>query len=363
MDYSNFIDEIASKYGYDKNLKRAIEIILPLLIRKHGKEKEEDILTLFRDVHIFAPDDLSESNIIAIKEKMTEGVNQHIVKDEVNYNGDISDASYYFYPVYNENMEVIGEIRWIIAEKVDKFRKDGYIEIFDTDINVPQFLHEIEHAYGMKKPTCEKKDNLIFSKHGMFETVEQVELIDAGYTLKRISEKGRILEEMINEKNTIEMLVDYFCVNDYQELKTILDEIGHIPYIFEGVLVTITEKLETAIGSENLDSLRAENNEAVRETFNEACKKTMIANAYFKDEVAFDYLEAKATEIYNIKNNCQNIEISDYLKTNVELVLDALAVISAFNETQEVITLEEYEEIRNNALNKYKEAEPTTQTN
>ena len=355
MDYSNFINEIAIKYGYDKNLKRAIEIVLPLLIRKHGKKKTDDVLALFNDVKIFATQDMSTKNFDKIREIMTKDINKDIIEEAPSGKNQILDSNYFYQSVYDENMEITGEIRWIIIDKIDKYRKDGYIEIFDTDINVPHFLHELEHAYGMKQPTCERVDNKIISKHGMFETVEEVEKTENGIIVRRVSEKGRILEEMINEKNTIEMLVDYFCVKDYKELKNILNEIGHIPYIYEGTLVSITERLEEAIGKENLDNLRCENNEAVREMFNDECRKTQIANKYFKDENAFNYLEKVANEIYEIKRNCFHIPVEEYLEKNIKLLLDALAVTSAYNEALEIMTFEEYEEIRNKALSKQEE--------
>ena len=42
MDYSTFIDEIVEKYGYQDNVRRAIEIAIPLMVKKYGAQKERN---------------------------------------------------------------------------------------------------------------------------------------------------------------------------------------------------------------------------------------------------------------------------------------------------------------------------------
>lgn len=47
-------------------------------------------------------------------------------------------------------MDVVGEKRWIVVNDLSgKVNEEGYKKLFDTSINMPYFLHELNHAYAM----------------------------------------------------------------------------------------------------------------------------------------------------------------------------------------------------------------------
>ena len=108
MDYITFIDEIVEKYGYEDNVRRAIEIAIPLMIKKYGEERLEEVLNVFKDVRIFVFNERTEEVYETIQKEMEHGINVHL-KDETkaDYGNDFVPGSGYTYQaIYDEDMNV-----------------------------------------------------------------------------------------------------------------------------------------------------------------------------------------------------------------------------------------------------------------
>ena len=79
MEYNTFIDEIVEKYGYKDNVRRAIEIAIPLMIKKYGESRIEDVLNVFRNVEICTFTEKTKEAYDEITERMLGDTNSHVV--------------------------------------------------------------------------------------------------------------------------------------------------------------------------------------------------------------------------------------------------------------------------------------------
>lgn len=335
MDYTKFIDTIVEKYNYPNNVRRAIEITLPLMVKKFGPERMEDILSVFSDVKIFTIKELKQEEYDKIEKEMMEGVNPHIKSEsEVNYGSTSVPGSIYSYnPVYDENMNVVDEKKWIVVQEINKYQAKGYQELFGTDINIPYFIHEASHALGMLKPTYRKEGNRIYSKHGMYESVDELVLDEEGYIKEvRVFDANILVEELVNEKSTQDMLCDFFGVDKYSEVNEKLKKIGHVSSNYGPTLMALAESLELALKPQNLMRWRIDNDTSVKDNFNTIASSTKIAGTFFPGEEPFNYLATKAHEMFLNKSNCYKIGLEEYRKRSLVSYLDAMAPICAYRE-------------------------------
>jgi len=321
----------------------------------------DEILDVFKNVRIFTVDDNIEKYDSTEKE-MTKGINSH-VKSQTDAEYGIDDKTsitsrYSYQPVYDKNMEVIDEIRWIVVKEEIG---NSYREKFGTNINLQHFFHEINHAFAMQHPIYEKKGNKIYSKHGMFEMVEEITLEDKKFKINSVEQKNLIIEEAINEKITLDMLMILFKVNDYSEIMQKIIEMGNIPNAYNNTLVTLIKQFELTIGEESLMNWRIYNDSDVKEDFNKTIKKTDIACICFKDEDAYSYLSRKASEIFANALNYNSMSIQDYLNQDSLLLIDALAPLYAYKEGKgEKKFANLYLTIRNVKKSDNKETNPKT---
>lgn len=337
MDYSTFIDTVVEKYGYEDNIRRAIEIAIPLMVKKYGEHRLEDILNVFRDVTICPFTERTPETYARITEEMTKGINEHI-KDETgaDYGSvkSVPGSSYTYHSIFDENMNVIGEKRWVAVEVVTGRNQGNYEELFGTNVNMPYFLHEIGHAFGMQKATYHKEGNKIYSKHGFYETVDEISYEDGIPTIKTVQEEGLLVEDIVDEKMTKDQLMDFLGITDVRELEKVINGLGHSGNIYGGTLHMLAEQLEVRLGTENILKWRVDNDRKVRDNFSSLCNGTQIASVYFPGEDAYSFFANKVHEIYINNSLAQSFKISleDYAQRNKLSVYDAMAVICAYRE-------------------------------
>lgn len=354
MDYNAFIDEIVEKYGYQDNVRKAIEIAIPLMVKKYGEERIEDVLNVFRDVRIFAFTERTKEAYDTIQQEMEEGINQHIQDEtKADYGNDFVPGSGYTYQaIYDDNLNVVGERRWISVEALTDSRRENYENAFGTNINMPYFLHELGHAFAMQKPTYKKEGNKIYSKHGFYETVDEISYIEGKPTIKTVREEGLLIEDIVNEKMTKDQLIDFFGVKDEEELKPLISALGASGNIYGGSLHMIAEQLETRLGLDNILKWRVDNDSRVKENFSYLCEGTQTASVYFPGEDAYSFLANKVHEIYINNSLAQSFKITveDYGKRNKVALYDAMAVICAYREAIGEKDFSFYDGLRKEAL-------------
>ena len=267
MEHNAFIEELSNKYGYDEELKIAIGITIPLMINHYGENRTNEIYDLFRNTRIFSTTDMSKANRDKIEQTMIGDYNSHLKKDietQDPYQTNRDPGSYYSYQaIYDNDMNVIGEARWIaVLDMKNSLNGEDYKNTFGTTINMPYFIHEMGHAFGMQKATYIKEGDQIYSKHGMYEEVITYTEKDGKIEVDSSSLTDIMLEEGINEFDTQCMLANFFEVEEYDEVKARLNDINHVSTAYNGIIVSLAEKLEKVLGKDKLIQYRRDNDNA-----------------------------------------------------------------------------------------------------
>ena len=322
--YIDDINEICLKFKYDDNIKKAISIVFPLMVFEY--KDFAGVKNVFLNTRIFDVDRLDQSVCDDIKFSMLDGVNENIfIDDGKSYGENSSVGAFYSYePVFDDNMNVVSEKTWIVVSKSDR-----YEGLFNTSINIPNFLHELNHAYVMQSPIYRKDGNSIYSKHGMCETVDEISLDNK---VKRIDEKNIMSEEIINEFITRKMLCNYFDVSDYSSVNEKLQSINHVNSVYNNLLMDVANYLSVAVGHDNLMRYRKDNVYSIVDNFNDIASRCELANMYFVDG-AFGYLNDKLFEMFIL--SCDRIHYlgkkDEYKREMLTLFYDVMAPVCAYN--------------------------------
>ena len=269
--YQKFLDDLRKKYNYDDNLINAIKISIVAMVDTYGEENINKILNLFYNTRIFSTGDMSKESRDKIRKTVLGESNSDIVEDLDNvYGTNIDPGAFYSYEaIYDENMDVVGEKRWIVVNDLSgKVNEEGYKKLFDTSINMPYFLHELNHAYAMQTPIYEKNNNEITSKHGMFKNTIKYDIsTDNKKHVKDIDNQGIITEEMINEMYTQRQLIKILNKSKYEEVENELNNINHVSTSYNSLLIMFANELENLIGKERLSDYREKNDFSVIKEF------------------------------------------------------------------------------------------------
>lgn len=367
MDYSTFIDEIVEKYGYQDNVRRAIEIAIPLMIKKYGEHRIEEVLNVFRDVEICTFTEKTPKAYETIKERMIEGINTHVndlTGADYGPEDHVPGSTYTYHAILDENLHVVGEKRWIAVQAVEGYHQSKYEEKFGTNINIPYFLHELGHAFAMQNAVYKQDGNRIYSKHGFYETVDEISYEYGKPTIRTVQEEGLLLEDIVDEKMTKDQLMDFFGITTEKELKKIMDSLPFSTNVYGGVLHLLAEQLETRLGTENLLRWRVDNDMRIKDNFSSLCNGTEIASVYFPGEDAFSFFANKINEIYINNTLAQSFKISveEYGRLNKLAMYDAMAVICAYREAIGERDFSFYDKQRKEAFPKETEVKPENKT-
>ena len=345
--YEEFLNHIKEKYNYSDSIIHAIRICIPALVDEYGKDSEDKVLKLFEDVRIITTNDMSTKHQKEIENEFMKDYNHHVVMIENNpYEDTIDPEAYYsFRPIFDDSLNVVNEMRWIVVDENKNNNGVGYQKLFGTPINIPNFLHELNHAYAMQNAVYVKTGNRIYNKHGMYinemvfeydeETKQYVQTEDINYDI--------LLEEAINEMYTERQLATLLHKESYDEVRKELNTINHVTNAYEGMLIIIAESFEKTLNSESLKEYRINNEMSVRDIFNSVCSESKITEKYIKEN-AWDYLGKKCFEMFKLAEIKYKIGIDEYSKRQLKLALDAFAPIYAHDEIKHgTASLEKYE--------------------
>ncbi len=353
-----FIDEVCDKYGYDEEIKIAISKIFPVMVEQYGENRKSDIIEMFNDVRIFKSKDMSKSTQSKIEDIMTSNINKNVnFIDENPYEDDNEPGSYYSsLPIFNENLESTETRKWIVIKDMEgTIYGNEYKNTFGTYINIPYFIHELGHAFAMNKSKAVISGNTLHLKRGMFETISEVQNMDDKVNIIEKENKYIIIEEMLNEKETQDMLCKYMGLESYVEVNSRLNQIKHVGTSYSPVLISLANKMEEVIGREDLLSLRVDNNMKIKENFKQMAKKSQIYKKYLNNKDAFEYLDEKIFELFKLKLSCYKMSVDQYKEQTSRKMVDAFASLCAYEESinPEKMNEPKYTNIRNNILEQY----------
>jgi hypothetical protein len=366
-EYNEIVDEICGKYGYSEDVKNAISITLPLMVKHYGEDEKQEIIDTFYKTKIYASKSMDKETIKIIEKENMQDLNSHIIDlDDSNpYDNDSDPGSVFFsVPIYDRDMNVEGEKSWLIVKDMqDSDNGNKYMEKFGTYINIPYFIHEMGHAYGMNKPKYEKQGNIGTCKKGMYVTKDEYIKRGDKYEVKRLSSQGIIIEEMINENDTKEMLADFLNV-DKEEVTNELKKIEPIQIAYPSILINIADKFEKVVGKENLIKWRVHNDEKIQSEFNETSKNSDICKKYLSSKDPYEIFNEKTFELFKLKLNSHKIPIEEYTKKTQEAMVDSFAVLCGYQESKgnTDMTEEKFTSIRNNILGVQEETKKPKKT-
>ncbi len=350
MNPNEFVDGICQKYCYSEDLNIAIKLALPLMLERY-KDRTDEVYKLFDNVRIFATDDMSAKHFAEIEREMTGEDNHHVEEAKTDPYESERDpgAAYCFSPVYDENMNVTSEKRWLVVADIKGYHEDEYRALFGTSINMPYFLHELNHAFAMQNPIYKKEENCLFCKHGMYEEILEFQNSGDKVKVEHISEDDIIVEEIINEKTTQDMITKLLRCDSYREALSKLNAIGYVPSSYSATQILIAETLETTLGQEQLDKWRIDNDLTVRQRFCDASNSSQITATYCQGEDAYSFLSNTVFQMFKTSCNSFRMSVDDYGKTMRVLMFNALAPIYGYQESLGLITFDKYHDVRANA--------------
>lgn len=341
-----FLLNLQKKFGYSEELKEVIKMTIALMVDEYGQENITSIYNFFNDVKIFLTNDMSQQNLEEIKNKYVPK-DKRIIEEENNiYGNDNTPGSVYNYEtIYDEKMNPIGEYRWIVVEDLKgNYREEKYRETFKTSINMPYFLHEINHAFNMQRPIYKKTGNKVYVKHGIFEENFVLENKGSQVSISSENEKNILLEEAINEMQTQRMLCRYFNETDYTKVREKLNSMGHVSTSYDGTLIFLAEYFESLIGKDKLLEYRKDNNKSVIEEFNKTISQSKIAQHNNFAHNGFEKFGQLCFDVFQLKCECYKHSIEEYRQLMSKLTLESLGPLYAYSEvTKGNISLEEYE--------------------
>ena len=344
-----WLEQIAAKYGYNQELKNAISLTIPLMIKKYGEERKQEVFDLFENTRIFTTNDMSKDHRDEIEKEMIGNINSHLLQEDTDpYQTGNDPASYYSYQaVYDEDMNITGEVRWIVVKDMaGSYQEEAYRNLFGTSINMPYFIHEVGHAFGMQNPTYQKDGNTIYTKHGMYEQTYTYEQKDGKMKLETIKTDNILLEEIVNEKDTQDMLTDMMNVANYQEVEKKLGEIHHVESNYSTILIALASKLEKELGMENLLKFRKDNQKEIIQEFNRVVAQSDIAKKYFPNEEGYAYLANIAFELFQLSANAPKMSMDDYKLETSKLMVDGYKPLCAHSG----MSLDRFDEIKKDIL-------------
>ena len=348
--YHDFLSKLQEKYQYNTNLMIAIRLCLCSMIKDYGVENKEKVFNLFWNVKIFATNDFSFENIENIKKQMCPS-DTYVDEKSNAYQTSLNPGAYYTYhPIIDDHVQVKEEIRWMVVEDLfDDDKASGYVNLFGTTINIPYFLHELNHAYVMQNPLYIKNNNQIFSKHGMVMATECFTKEKDQLYFKKIDDINNtysvIAEEMINESRTQEQLISLLDKSNYLEVKEELKKIDHVSTNYCSYIISLASNLEKlAIGRDALCDYREHHNFQVSEQFNQVANQSSIALKYCNREKPWDYFFRKCYELYLLSLRQSTMSLEEYGRRCQILYIDAMASIFAYREVVfHTTNIEKYE--------------------
>lgn len=334
--YNEFIDDICKKYNYDDNLRKAIELAFSLMMEEYNDL--EGIKKVFSTVRIFSVFNMSKETLDDIENIIMNGVNENIVFEEENAYGNSNAGAFYRYlPLFDKNMDLIGEIKYLVARDMSKLiNGKGYMDLFGTTINIPYFLHELNHAYAMMNPLYKIDGDRIYSKHGMFETEQRIEKLDDKFKILDDKQQYIYLEEIINEWITQKMLFSFFKVDDLVDVYYKLQNINHSPGTYTRGMLELAQYFEFAIGKDNLMRYRKDNDYSVIKKFNLIARESELCSRYFNGIEPYDYFNESVSKMNELRGHLREyIDYDDKMKIYYsdmnKLFYDALAPVYSYN--------------------------------
>lgn len=349
MDIS-ILDEVAKKYGYDKDLQYALFICVQALTSYYGKDALPGILNMLENVPIHAQKTLTKEVTSTIEKMELGDLNKHIEYLEAPspYGHDTTPGSTYNYEIiFDNDMNPTFEKRWIIVEtRRDAWNGEAFYNTFGTYINLPYLLHELNHAYAMSNPYIVRNGDKIVCKHGMYISEYTIGSRDGKYTLTRTDYNDLLLEEAINEYLTNEMLCEYFKVTP-DDLCQMLRSIHYTGSSYNPIILGAAQRFIYLMGKDKIISYRINNDDTVIDEFNDMAQSSEIGKKYYTYELPFDNFTKNAMAVYLCGIDKYHHTLEEYKEMQAKNACELFGPLYAYQEELDgTMNLKSYDEYR-----------------
>ena len=284
MNFDEFIDDIAEKYGYDEELVSALKRCLPVMAAGKDQESIQLLKDTLERVEIVVFEDLpTREQLDELMNKKINGRNDHVTfidKDRGEYNKSVSSSAYMNNPILDEDMNVVDRVWVIYTTKLKEY--DKCHEAYGSMINLSHLIHEIGHAWAAQKDEfIQKEDGTIINRVGVTEIISDVD--KENNTIEEKEIRGLYIEEATNTLEEEKALCKLLKVSSIEEIPGYL----HSPYQWK--LVDLMYILNNSLDLNMLEQLRLHDDKSVMKDLNELFKKTK----HFENIKTKEYRESK----------------------------------------------------------------------
>ena len=336
MDFDEFIDSIATKFGYDDELVSALKRCVPAMAKGKNQEDIKLLKDALERVEIVTFDKQpTREDIDELKDRMMAGRNSHVTfndKDRGYYGKVVAPASYRYAPIFDENMNIVDRVSFIYVTNLSK--NDKVHEAYGTMIDLSKLIHEIGHAWASQKDEyIQNEDGSYIQRTGTAETRCEVDRKTCTITEKE--EVGLYLEEALNsieEENALCTLLGVEKVKDIP---------GYSTSTYQWKMTEMVRLLSDKLDLNLLEKWRFNNDKSVIKELNELFRKT----EHFERRKTDEYCEEKKAVVLGVKDE-QNLQkeakgrLNCFFDKNSELFYgkkDTLDFIEYFDSTLECI--------------------------
>ena len=344
--YKELLKDVFITYGYNDNEQTALALALEAMASVYGEEEIPSIIQMLMSLPIHFSTKMSEEYFSEVKAEEVGDKNSHIVyKNHINpYGVDSETGSLYHYEsVFDKGMQYRGSVIYLIIKDMsDDYRKDKYLQLFGTTINVPYLIHELNHAYAMQNPLVKVEGNKIYEKYGMFITKSSFSKNGDVYEVEEESVEDIILEEAINELLTDRMLINILHLESDSELNQVLRSINHITSSYGPIIKYAINRVESLFGSK-LMAYRKDNDFTLYNEFNEMASSGEIYKKYMDGKIPFEVFSHYLKESFMLTAKNYTYSLEEYKRLQQSVVANMLAPLYALWEATGTSSLEEYE--------------------
>lgn len=278
-EYSEIIDEISQKFGYDEDLTKTLKRVTSAMIDgKSDYEKQTFYKMLGHTPIVVLPYDTKVTEE-ELNEKYLGNINPHIKDEEVDegaYGEAIPDGAFVTEAILDENLNLKGNKQYLFIKRLANFTTRGkeICDMFGTDINVQHLIHELGHAQNAEIDQYKMDGNTLSLRVGTSVRKSVLTKVDEGkYLRKEISRKGLMLEEAINTNEEQEAMCRYLGV-DKEEVSQLYKNFMLVPSNYQGLMSDMTEHLRNKVNPEALRMWRLTGDNKYIEKISKAMEQT-----------------------------------------------------------------------------------------
>lgn len=203
-EFEDIIEKVKEKYNYKEDLCRVLKRILPaMLVGKSFEERELFYKMILETPIVVLP---RGSNIDEISNKMFEGINPHIIDEEISdmYTQIQPAGRFRTETILNENLEIIGRKQAIFIQTLDGVsdlteKEKERIELYGSGIEISHLIHELGHAWASTTNIYKKEtDGSIKERVGFGQIQQKFKKTADGRIIRSQDFGGRMIEECMN---------------------------------------------------------------------------------------------------------------------------------------------------------------------